>query len=127
MAKPKTTVTATTQATVSVSLSPRLLAQVRTQCVEHADLGKDIKQKQDRQKEIKSFVESAFVEHGEVDALMDGTDVNGIPVKMVCATRKTFNRKKFIAEGGDIALYDRCMEETPNNPYVRIGAEKESK
>jgi hypothetical protein len=122
MAKPKLSVT--TQATTTVNLSPRLVAQVRAQCVEHAGLAATIKNAKTRQKEIKEFVEDVFVKEGEVDALMDGADVNGIAVKMVCGKRKVFDRKKFASMGGDLALYDACMEEKDNAPYVRIGSEE---
>lgn len=115
----------TTQQEAALSLSPRVVAQIRTNLVRYTDLAKEIKERKAEQTTIKGAVEEAFVDGGEIDALMNGANVNGIPVKMVTGKRKVFNRKKFIAEGGDIALYDECMEEVDNNPYVRIGAEKE--
>jgi hypothetical protein len=115
----------TTKQEATVELSPRLLAQVRTKMVRYRDLSAEINERKTEQKDIKTFVEDAFIENGEGDALLNGADVNGIPVKMVIGKRKVFNRKKFIARGGNIALYDECMEEHDNNPYIRIGAEKE--
>lgn len=126
MAKSAPAVSVKTSATLDVKLQPRVRAQLRTQCSEYVDLARQIDALKARQDAIKEFVETSLVKAGETDALMDGLDIDGFKVKMVCGVSKKLDEVALMkAHGLSRADLDAHVVEKDNKPYIRISSPKE--
>jgi hypothetical protein len=115
--KPKVT----TSLRQELSISPRVAAQIRVKLTEYAEI-KELEAKNDA---IKEDVQQKFIDADELDALMAGTDIDGIKVKMVVGTSKRINKakvkKKLIELGEDASWLDEeGHDEVSNAPYIKI-------
>lgn len=114
--------TLSTQPTVAVKLTTTTQTMLVTRCEEHAALTKTIKDAKARQERIKSEVEDLVVKAGEGAALVDGMDVAGHKVKLVCGTRKVLDKGLLVELGVDPELIREATTEQTNKPYIRISA-----
>lgn len=116
-------VSVSTTARVEVGLEPRVKAQIRTALTEYCDLQAQIKRLTERQDAIKADVQAKFDEADALDALVDGTDVDGIKVKLVIGSSRRLDKMKLMKRHGlTQADLDACSPEKPNKPYVRVTA-----
>ncbi len=119
--------TATTSLRQELSLSPRVAAQIRVQLTQYAENRRKIKELEAKNDEVKATVQQQFLDADELDALMNGTDLDGYKVKLVAGTSHRINKarvkKKLIELGADAGwLEDEGHDETQNTPYVKITA-----
>src|SRR5688572_24959203 len=89
----------TTSTVLEVALSPRTKAQLRVHLAQYEENRRAIKALEAKQAAIKSTAEKIFVDAGETDALIDGTDCDGFKIKVVAGTRETLNKKKLVTMG----------------------------
>lgn len=115
--------TATTSQTITtqVELSPKLLATVHAKALAIQRAQADMAALKDKIADYKSDIEAAFIEAGEANALMDGVEVNGIPVKMVCGTTSKLNKKRLVELGCSPAWLEEATEVVPKKAYVKVG------
>jgi seryl-tRNA synthetase len=119
--KPKVT----TSLRQELSISPRVAAQIRVKLTEYAEIRRKIKELEAKNDAIKEDVQQKFIDADELDALMAGTDIDGIKVKMVVGTSKRINKakvkKKLIELGEDASWLDEeGHDEVSNAPYIKI-------
>lgn len=124
----KSSLQATTTATVTVALKPTTRTMIKARAEEHARLAKTIREATARQKRIRTEVEELFVKDKQGRALADGTELDGFRFKMVTGSTKKLNRDVLIELGCDPDWIAEATEETPSTPYVKISApgEKET-
>lgn len=116
----------TTSLATEVNLEPRIKALIRVQLAEYQSLQAQIKVMEAKQAEIKQMVFDKFIEADQIDALMAGTDVDGIKVKYVAGSRRELDKMKLMKTHGlTQADLDECMVEKANKPYVKIGGGRE--
>ena len=71
-------------------------------------------------------IKSAMDKHkGVIAALRDETgemslSLEGFSTTLVAPIRKKFNPKRFVSDGGDLAIYNAAMEDVPVRPYEKI-------
>lgn len=112
--------TLTTSATVEVALEPRLKAQLRVKCHRIAEINRQLAALKKEAETIKDDVEGMFVEADEVDALINGVNLDGFKVKMVCGKTSRLDKKKLVALGCKPEWLEKATKTTDNKPYVRI-------
>lgn len=118
----KQTLQVTTTAKVDVKLAPKTRQMVVTRAEEHLKLAKIVREATARQKRIRKEVEDLFVKEKQGKALANGVDLDGFKMKMVCGTTRRLNKEKLVELGADPEWLEEAMEETPNEPYVKISA-----
>lgn len=118
---PKVTTSATTIATVEVTLEHRVQQMLLARCEEHAALQREIETRKARQERLKKEVEDLFAKAGQSDALDAGTEIEGHKVKMVRGKSKKLD-KLALLRALDITAeeLDAFFDERPNKPYIRI-------
>jgi hypothetical protein len=110
---------ATTSLQTEVKLSPRVKAQIRVQLYEYAELQRAKKEIEAKQAAIKEVVEIKFADADEIDALMNGTEIDGFRIKMVVGSTSRIDKKKLVALGVDL---EEVTTTTDNKPYLKISA-----
>ena len=117
----KVSVTTTTR--LEVGLDVRTKAQIRVALTEYLDLQRQIKALAAKQDGIKALVQQKFDDADQIDALMEGTDVDGIRLKLVCGSSRRLDKAKLMKVHGLTAEdIEACSPEKPSKPYVRIQA-----
>ena len=111
---------ATTTASVEVSLSPKVKAQLRVQMFEYAALQRQKKGIEEKQAAIKERMETMFSDADEVDALLAGTEIDGFRVKMVCGESSRLDKKALVTLGCKPEWLEKATKTTSNKPYVKI-------
>lgn len=113
----KATVSATTTTTVqkTVKLAPALRRKLVTALKTYAELATQVRALEHAKKGQSDIVREIQVDLGE-DSLL----IEGFKTTLVSPVKKTLNKKKFVAKGGDLALLESCYDEIPSSDYVRI-------
>lgn len=63
----------------------------------------------------------SICEDNELEVPMyDGFTLEDASIKMVCASSKKLDRKRFVELGGDLQILDDAMIEMPKKPYLSI-------
>lgn len=108
-----TSVTATTthQLMLKPTLKKKLLTALRT----YVELGLQKKAIEFARSKQSKIVEEIQVELGE-----SSLDIEGFKSTIVAPIRKVFDKKLFVALGGNLDLYERAMVATPGTPYMKI-------
>jgi hypothetical protein len=75
-----------------------------------------------RQAEIKGFTQEAFVDADEIDALMEGANLDGYKIKLVQGSSTKLDEAKLVRLGCDPEWLQKARVTKMNNPYVRITA-----
>lgn len=117
---------ATTTVSTEVGLSTRVKAQLRVQMTEYATIQAQIAALEAKKDKIKERVQEMFVDNGEVDALMNGTEIDGFKVKMVCGQTSRLDKKKLVTLGCKMEWLEKATKKTDNKPYVKITPPGES-
>ena len=119
-------VSVTTTATTEVTLAPRIKAQLRVALTQYAQLSTQIAAMKAQQDAIKADVEAKFVDADQADALMDGTEIDGFKVKMVCGESSYLDKAALVRMGCEPEWLTAATKKKPKKPYVRIQAPGES-
>lgn len=123
MAKLKLAATTTTAVTTEVALKPQARTMLKKRCEEHASLAKAIKDAKGRQERIKGEIEELFQKEGYGAALMDGTELAGHRIKMVCGETSDFDRIGFMKHHGlSQEDFDAFTSKKPKKPYIKVTA-----
>lgn len=113
----------TTTVTQTVGLRAHVKQMLLARLEEHAQLRREITEKEARLKRIGAEVEALFAAEGEAAALVEGTDIDGFKVKRVGGTTRTLDRDALMrALDLDADQLDAFYDEKPKKPYVRVTA-----
>jgi hypothetical protein len=121
-----TTATATTtvETTVTVKLSPKVRAMIKARCEEDAGLSKQVKDLEARRSRLKGEVEQLIVDEGEGAKLMDGIDIDGHRVKMVCGTSTKIDENALLKLITPKQLA-KVKVTTDKRPYIKLSPPSE--
>lgn len=109
-----------------VGLDLRTKAQIRTALMEYLDLQREMKLLQAKQDALKALVQTRFNDAEQLDALMEGTDVDGVKIKLVVGSNTKLDKTKLMKKHGlSQADLDACSKTTPSKPYLRVTARGE--
>ena len=118
---PKVSVTTTVRQ--EIGLDVRTKAQIRVALTEYLDLQRQIKALTAKQDGIKALVQQKFDDADQIDALMEGTDVDGVKIKLVCGSSRRLDKAKLMKVHGLTAQdIEDCSPEKPSKPYIKISA-----
>jgi hypothetical protein len=112
---PSLSTIATTTTTEEIRLSPTLRRKLLMKLKTYAELHTQ-----------KKAIEAAMDRHkAEIGALREDTghqsiEIEGYKVTQVAGVRKKFDAKRFVANGGDLAIYNNSMIDVPNRPYEKV-------
>lgn len=112
---PRMEATATVTTTQEVRLAPGLRKKLLTKLSTYASLKSQLDA-------IKHAMKKAGDEIGELHAETGETSVrlDGYTMTLVAGNRKKFNPKLFVANGGDLAVYNQSIDEVPVKSYLKI-------
>lgn len=110
----------TTSLATEVKLSPKVRAQLRTQLFAAAEKRRQIKKLEADLDEIKSYAEQVFIDADEIDALINGADIDGFKIKMVQGKSSRLDKKRLVELGCDPKWIEKATKTTENKPYVKI-------
>lgn len=105
------TVSTTQEITIKPSLRTKLLKELR----QYAALKATLDETQGKMDAIKAKVGDLRDDTGE-----QSVSLEGFTVTLVAPTRKKFNPKLFVSNGGDLAIYNQSVEEKPTKSYEKI-------
>lgn len=105
----------TTQTTV-VELSPKLRQALQVKLTAYRQLAD---QKKAVVAKLEKLTEELGVLRDEAEEMSVSLEGFGT-VTLVAGTYKAFNKKKYVALGGELALYDQAMEDKPRKAYNKI-------
>ena len=103
--------TTTTEVSLKPALKTRLLKELRTYAMLRSQM-KDLELALDKHKAVIGGIRE---ETGE-----QKLEIDGFSVTLVAPIRKKFNPKRFVAEGGDLAIYNNAMDDVTSRPYEKI-------
>lgn len=107
--------TVTVSSTREVTIEPKLRRKLQTKLQTYANLVEQRKALDHAIKKASDELGELRDETGEMSLALDGYKIT-----LVAPTFKRVNLKKFIALGGDLALYLQAVEEHPKKPYNKI-------
>lgn len=113
MPKLQQTVVATT--TQTIKLAPKVAAKLRAEFKVYAELHAQKKAIEAKMDEHKLVIAEIRDDTGE-----GSIELDGFKTTLVAPVRKKFNPKKFVMNGGDLAIYNQSIEEKPSKAYERI-------
>lgn len=116
------TLTATVTTTTEIKLKPSIRTKLLNLFRQYAALRDQKKTTEHAMKKIVGQIADIRNETGEGSLKLEG-----FTTSLVAPTRKKFNEKRFVAEGGDLELYKSCFDEVPVKSYekVSVPGEKE--
>ena len=107
------TATTTHQLTIAPQIKRKLLLALKT----YTELAAQAKVLALAKKKQGSIVEGIQTELGE-----SSIDIDGYKSTIVAPIRKVLDKKKFIALGGNLDIYEAAMVDTPSRAYAKISA-----
>lgn len=109
----------TTTTTTTVKLAPKLKQRLLTKFREYQAYKVKLDEAQERLDVLKAEIADLREDTGEVSL-----DLEGYKTTRISPIREVFDEKKFIADGGDIAIYKGAMKSVPSKPYEKISLPK---
>ena len=107
-------VTATT--TQTVELDTRTRTKIVTELRHYAQLKAKIDALKVEQDAVKAKLSTLRDSTGETSLTIEGEGT----ITLVAPTYRKFNPKKFVARGGNLALYEECNEVHPKKSYDKV-------
>ncbi len=110
---PTVTTSTTTETTISSSVRRKLLTKLNTYKALKTQLDgikAQMKTLTDELGEIRD------IETGEMSLKLEGVAT----ITLVGGVYKKFNEKKFVAQGGDLAIYKMSIDEKPKRSYNKV-------
>lgn len=116
---PTVTVSTTSEIKIAPQTRTKLLKRLRA----YQELSYQIKALEHAKDKLRDEVEEMRAETGQQSVALEG-----FTVTQVAGVRKVFDKKAFVAAGGDLQIYENAHELVPNKPYTKVtlpGAAKE--
>ena len=110
-----TTATITATTTHQIKLSPSIKTKLLTALRTYVELAAQKKVIEHAQKLLRKTIEAIQVEVGE-----SSLEIDGFKSTIVAPIRKTLDKKRFVALGGDLDILERSYVEQPGTSYVKI-------
>lgn len=111
----------TTTAATELEVKPHVRLMLKERCEEYARISREAAAIEARKKRIQGEVDQLLTLEGQGEKLLDGINIDGHKVKMVCGTTKTLNKASLMrAFGLDQSDLDEHTDEKPKRPYVKI-------
>lgn len=107
--------TATVSTTQEVKLAPKLRAKLMKDLRAYQALDLTLKETKAKMDALKASIEESREETGEQKVSLEG-----FAISLVAPIKKTFNPKLFVAEGGDLAIYNASFEDKPVKAYTKV-------
>lgn len=108
-----TSLTATT--TQEVTIKPSVRAKLLRELTVYASLRSELKSIEAKMDKSKAAIEAVREETGE-----GKLELEGYSITLVAPIRKVFNKKRFIAIGGDYGLYEEAMDNVTSKSYTKV-------
>lgn len=112
----KLTQEVTTTQITEVTLSPKLKLALQTKLTAYAKLATDKKALKLRMDKLTDELGALRDEAEEMSVSLEGYGT----VTLVAGTYKKFNPKRYVAAGGNLAVYNEAMEEKPRKAYNKV-------
>lgn len=123
MPKPNLRAETTAAVTTAVNITTKGRAMLVTRCEEYTTLGREIKDRKERQSRIVKEIDTLFTKEKQGQALVDGTSIDRYRVKLVTGKTKKFDKLGFMKKHGltneDFAEFE---EEVDKKPYIKVSA-----
>lgn len=110
----------TTALVTDVKLQPKVRAQLRVKLLAASEKRAQIKKLESELDEIKNYAEQVFIDADEIDALINGADIDGYKIKMVQGKTSRLDKQRLVELGCKPAWLEKATKTTDNKPYVRI-------
>ena len=107
--------TATVTTTKEIRLQPALRKKLLTKLNTYAGLKSQMKTLEHSLKKLSDEIGELRDETGEQSVKLEG-----FTITLVANTRKQFNEKAYIANGGDLAIYNQSFDEVPVKAFNKI-------
>jgi len=119
--KPSLSATTTITQTTSVKLAAHIRQMLKARCEEHAKIATEIKERKSRQERICTEVEDLFAKADQLDALDNGTEIDGHKVKKVRGDTSTLDKMALMqAVGLTPSDLDAFYDTKPKKAYIKI-------
>jgi hypothetical protein len=112
---PKLAQVTTTATEQVVELSPKVRKQLKLKFGQYATLKQQAADIKKKMNSLKEDFEEVLAEAG-----VDTLDMDGNKTSIVAPIRKKFNPKLFIANGGDLDIYESALEDKRSKAYVKV-------
>ena len=112
---PKLSQQATVEVTQQVKLAPGIRKKMLQKFQLYQNLCTQKKALEHAMEKVKAEIADLRTEQG-----VESISLDGFTATLVCPTRKKFNEKLFIANGGNIDIYKGAIEEKPSKSYEKI-------
>lgn len=112
---PKVAPMATVSTTKEVKLEPKLRRKLLTEFRTYQSLKQTLDATQAAMDKHKAVIAELRDATGEMSL-----EIEGFKTTMVAPIRKVFDPKEFVANGGDLQIYNNSMKDVPSKPYEKI-------
>lgn len=101
--------------TKEIKLRPSVRAKLLRELTAYAALRAELKAVEAKMNTHKAVIAALRDDTGEMSLTLEGYTTT-----LVAPIRRKFNARKFVAEGGDLDLYNQCIDERPTKTYEKI-------
>jgi cell division protein FtsB len=108
-------ISVTTTTTTKVKIAPKLKVKLLTKFTEYQQLKAKLDATKARMDELKGEIADLREDTGEKSLELDG-----FKTQVIESTTTKYDEKKFIADGGDIAVYKGALKIVPKKAYEKI-------
>lgn len=112
----------TTTTTTTVKLAPKLKQKLLTKFREYQTEKAKLDAAQVRMDALKAEIADLREDTGE-----SSLELEGFKTQVISPTRSKFNEKKFIADGGDVTIYNGAVETVPSKSYEKVSVPEATK
>lgn len=107
---------ATVSTTREVKLEPKVRQKLKTKLTEYANIVTQIKALEHAKKKLSDELGALRDDTGETTLSLDGYGT----ITLVAGTRQKFNPKTFVANGGDLEIYNQSFDTVPVKAFNKI-------
>lgn len=112
---PKLSANVTVSTTKEVRIEPRLRRKLLQELRTYQSLKQTLDATQAAMDKIKATVSEIRDSTGEMSL-----ELEGFKTTLVAPIRKVFDPKEFVANGGDMQIYNNSIKDVPSKPYEKI-------
>lgn len=112
---PKLSPTVTVSTTKEVRLEPKLRRKLLLELRTYQTLKQTLDATQAAMDKHKATIAELRDSTGEMSI-----EIEGFKTTMVAPIRKVFDPKEFVANGGDLQIYNNSIKDVPSKPYEKI-------
>jgi len=107
--------TVTVSTTQEIKLAPAIRRKLLTEFRAYAAVKAQMATLQHALDKHKGVIAGLRDETGE-----QSLEIDGFRTTLVAPIRKKFSPKRFVANGGDLAIYNASIDEVPSRPYEKV-------